>query len=309
MKLADAMHIALTGLQRDLSAVGLLDALDPTSPDGDPGKFTLAGQPARLVVPRDGHYLNISLDWFAGLDAMAEISGGPVYWYVLILPPPDPHYFVCDWQRMRRWVLDFAAPKGIQHRDHVRWRSDLQRLSGVPGAGLFRWGDEAPAVQLLRPSRIVSLDNGAAAVAAEIERTTGSGSRRAGAGGESQAHLLLKQYVARNPQVVGVSLAATTHLEYSFRTGDRVDMLFDNHVPNRTVVEIEVEGEPELVIGVEQALKYATLAGVEAGYPVVSHRVRPHVVAYKVDYPKVRSLAERYGVGLLAEDPELEVVA
>jgi hypothetical protein len=83
----------------------------------------------------------------------------------------------------------------------------------------------------------------------------------------------------------------------------------ENHVPVRTVVEVEVEGRDELLVGVQQAVKYAALAGVEARFPVVSHRVRPLVVAYRVDYPEVAELADRYGVGLIAADPGIEMVS
>jgi hypothetical protein len=48
-------------------------------------------------------------------------------------------------------------------------------------------------------------------------------------------------------------MSATTvpHIEYSFATGDRVDVMFENHLPDRTAVEleVEVEGENELCIG------------------------------------------------------------
>ena len=56
-------------------------------------------------------------------------------------------------------------------------------------------------------------------------------------------------------------------------------------------------------------LKYATLAAMERDFPVVTHSVRAHVVAYKLDYPSVIEVAGRYGVNLVAVDPELCLVA
>jgi hypothetical protein len=72
----------------------------------------------------------------------------------------------------------------------------------------------------------------------------------------------------------------------------------------RTVVEVEVEGERQLCIGVHQAIKYRSLAAADAGFPLLTSRVRSVVVAYAVDYPKARDLAERYDIPLLAANRE-----
>ena len=86
---------------RDLAAVGLDAELGAASPDGDPGKFTLAGKPARLVPARDGYYLNVQLGWFRGANDLPEISGGPVHFYVFVLKGLPRRYFICDWLQMR----------------------------------------------------------------------------------------------------------------------------------------------------------------------------------------------------------------
>jgi hypothetical protein len=61
---------------------------------------------------------------------------------------------------------------------------------------------------------------------------------------------MLKLYVAGHPLEFGLSAAAVPHVEYPFATGDRVDVMFENHLPDRTVVEVEVEGEQQVCIGV-----------------------------------------------------------
>jgi hypothetical protein len=93
-------------------------------------------------------------------------------------------------------------------------------------------------------------------------------------------------------------------VEYSFATGDRVDVMFENHLPDRTVVEVEVEveGEQQLCIGIHQAIKYRSLAAADAGFPLLTSRVRSLVVAYSIEYPKAHELAERYEIPLLAAD-------
>jgi hypothetical protein len=276
--------------------------MDTTSPDGDSGKFRLAGQPARIVFHRDGFYLNVNPGWFRGGDDLPRISGGPFSWYVFVLPPPDPRYFVCSAARVRKWAVEFAAPLGRDFHDSLRWRSDLHRIVGAPSAAVFRWGDETRQYAASHPGRIVDLDNVVEALDDAVARPPRHGRLE---GGESQAHLLLKQYIARHPALIGVPADAKPHIEYEFATGDRVDVMFENHRPYRSVVEVEVEGEEQLLVGVAQALKYQTLAGVEVRYPIVSERVRAHVVAYETRYPRVEAMARRYDVNLVTVQPEI----
>jgi hypothetical protein len=116
---------------------------------------------------------------------------------------------------------------------------------------------------------------------------------------------LLKLYVAGHPREFGLSAAAVPHVEYSFATGDRVDVMFENHLPDRTVIEVEVEGEKEICIGIHQAIKYRSLAAADAGYPLLTSRVRSLVVAYSTDYPKACELADRYDIPLFPVDREI----
>ena len=48
-------------------------------------------------------------------------------------------------------------------------------------------------------------------------------------------------------------------MEYSFVAGDRVDVMFENHLPEQTAVEIEVEDDNNLCIGIHQTVKYKSL--------------------------------------------------
>jgi hypothetical protein len=126
-----------------------------------------------------------------------------------------------------------------------------------------------------------------------------------GPGGESAAHRLLKLYVAGHPVEFGCSPAARAHVEYSFATGDRVDVMFENHRPDRTVVEVELEGEDNVCVGIQQAIKYRSLAAVDARYPLLTSRVGSLVVAYNTEYPKALELADRYEVPLMSVAKDL----
>jgi hypothetical protein len=106
--------------------------------------------------------------------------------------------------------------------------------------------------------------------------------------------------VADHPLEFGLSAAAIPRVEYPFATGDRVDVMFENHLPDRTVIEVEVEGEREVCVGIHQAIKYRSLAAADAGYPLLTSRVRSLVVAYSTDYPRARDLADRYEITLMS---------
>ena len=76
--------------------------------------------------------------------------------------------------------------------------------------------------------------------------------------------------------------------------------MFENHMPDRTVVEVEVEGEREVSVGIHQAIKYRSLAAADAGYPLLTSRVRSLTVAYPTEYSKARELADRYDIPLMS---------
>jgi hypothetical protein len=289
-----------------LGGLGPADGLtlvDPTSPDGDPAKFLIDGKVARAIHHFDGWYAPINMGWFAGSYDQPMINRTPFYWYAFAIPAKRryraDHYVICDYLQMRDWVLAFAAPRGNAHRDHKLWRCDL-RLYPDERTGYFRWGDEPPGRDD-QPDRVFDVDNlGTVCTPAPPRENVG----RFGPGGESAAHRMLKLYIANHPVEFGMSANAIPHVEYSFATGDRVDLMFKNHLPDRTVVEVEVEGEQQLCIGIHQAIKYRSLAAADAGFPLLTSRVRSLVVAYAIEYPRARELADRYEIPLLAADRE-----
>jgi hypothetical protein len=303
MRAAEAKDLVLSLMLGDkASADGT--TVDPASPDGDPAKFRIAGRVARAIHHYDGWYVPIHMGWFVGGFDQPVVHKTPFYWYVFAIPARRryraDHYVVCDYLQMREWVLAFAAPRGNDHRDHRSWRCDL-RLYPHEQAGYFRWGDEPPGLDD-QPGRVFEADNlGTVAIPAPVGQHVGM----FGPGGESAAHRMLKLYVAAHPLEFGMSAAAVARVEYSFATGDRVDVMFENHLPDRTVVEIEVEGERELCIGIHQAIKYRSLAAADAGFPLLTSRVRSFVVAYDVNYPKARELADRYDIPLLPADRQV----
>lgn len=306
MKVAEAKELALDLITRDLGSAAASVALDPRSPDGDVGKFWLDGRPARAIHHFDGWYVPIDLGWFEGSLDPPKINRGEFHWYVFAIPRRGAltrsHYFVCDYLQVRDWVLDFDAPLGRDHRDHRNWRADLRLFLDDPDErmGYFRWGDE-PVATTPRPDRVFDLDNVVTIAEADLvpERVGVFG-----AGGESSAHRRLKLFVASHGLEFGMSESAKVLVEHRFRTGDRVDILFQNHWPERTVIEIEIAGEENIATGIHQAIKYRSLAEIEGGYDRSSPTVQSLVIAYDTDYPVARQLAERYEVVLVSVDSE-----
>lgn len=271
----------------------------------DPGKFLLGGLPARMVVRFSGWHGYTSPDWYDGLFSFPRIQREEFYRYVFHIPAYTgfrrEHYFVCDFKQMRDWGLEFQAPRGNDHQDHRDWLCYFDRLEGVgEDTAVFRWGDEFKTL-LPAPSRVIELDN-VGALAEREHHVAGWGR-----GGEGPAHRLLKEYVAARPRLLGLSSIAQADVEHSFLTGDRVDILFNNHGPKRSVVEVEVEGERPVVIGIHQAIKYRSLAAAADRLPLQDPQVRAYVVAYQTEYPEARALADRYDVRLVSV-PAAEVL-
>lgn len=305
MRVAEAKALVIDLISADLAAATVPVVLDPRSPDPkDPGKFVLDGKGARAIHHHDGWGVPIELSWFEGGFDPPRIHGQPFYWYVFAIPKRSryrqDHYLICDYLQIREWVLDFTAPLGRDHRDHRRWRADLRIYTDGASEreGYFRWGDE-PIGQPPDPWRVFELDNAVTLhELALIDARVGA----LGQGGESAAHRRLKLYVASHPTDFGLTDRARSEVEHRFTTGDRVDVMFENHAPDRTVVEVEIEGEENVCVGIHQAIKYRSLAEAEAGYPLLSSRVGSLVVAYDTSYPRAAELADRYGVSLFSVD-------
>jgi hypothetical protein len=59
-----------------------------------------------------------------------------------------------------------------------------------------------------------------------------------------------------------------------------------------------------ICVGIHQAIKYRSLAAADAGYPLLTSRVRSLVVAYSTEYSKALELANRYDIPLVSVNRE-----
>lgn len=76
---------------------------------------------------------------------------------------------------------------------------------------------------------------------------------------ESTQHLQLKKLISENPELIGLRDIVNVNVEYSYPSGDRVDVAFELKDDNWVVVEIELNGLSETMIGLFQAVKYRAL--------------------------------------------------
>lgn len=113
-------------------------------------------------------------------------------------------------------------------------------------------------------------------------------------GGESPAHLALKNFVANHPEKVlkekGLQLVG---VEYSFPTGDRADVVLMDAMGRVIGLEVELDVGNKDLPGVLQALKYRVM--LEPLLDSNPGEGRAVLVAYSVT-PKIRELCKKYGV-------------
>ena len=165
MNIAEAKSQIIELLELQLGKNIYSNIVDPSSPDhGDEGKFTIYGKPARVIHRFNGWNVPINTSWFSGTLEEPTIKGTEFYWYAFAIPKysgfAEKHYYICDYLRMRKFVLDFDVVSGKDYKDSRYWRADIQPFheQAKSGLGYFRWGDE-PLEKQDNPLRIIRLDN------------------------------------------------------------------------------------------------------------------------------------------------------
>lgn len=111
-------------------------------------------------------------------------------------------------------------------------------------------------------------------------------------GGEGPDHKKLKEWIAENPQVIGLKNVKRYILEYVYPSGDAVDILFELSDDIDVVVEIETDNP---FPGCYQAIKYRVLRCAQRNLNLDSESVRAIVVAWKIP-EEVRHFCRRYDI-------------
>ena len=116
--------------------------------------------------------------------------------------------------------------------------------------------------------------------------------KKYGSGGEGSEHKHLKEWIAQNPQFLGINNPRVTKPEHRFLSGDAVDILFELSDGTDIVVEIET-GMP--MPGCHQIIKYRALRCAEKGYDLMSSKVRGVIVAWIIP-DDVRKFCDKYNI-------------
>lgn len=115
------------------------------------------------------------------------------------------------------------------------------------------------------------------------------------AGGETEDHRRLKEYVKGNPQLIGLSKSLCGEIEYPFASGDELDVLFKC---GRNWVGVEVKSArsdtPDIMRGIFQCVKYKALIEATQRYEQVDVGSRVVLVLGGTLPPELRRV-----VGLL----------
>jgi len=117
--------------------------------------------------------------------------------------------------------------------------------------------------------------------------------KKYGSGGEGAEHKQLKEWIAENPQVIGLENVRQYELEHTYISGDAVDILFKLSDDTDIVVEIETNIP---LPGCHQAIKYRVLRCAEKKLNLDSKNVRAIIVAWKIP-EHVREFCNKYDIG------------
>ena len=128
---------------------------------------------------------------------------------------------------------------------------------------------------------------------AKIKRTkVVSKKRKYGPGGEGENHKRLKEWVAKNPLAIGLKDVKNVEVEYSFCSGDTVDLLFEIKNGHDVVVEIETDSP---LPGAHQTIKYRVLRCAEKNYSLSDSRVKSALVAWEIPQD-VKRFCDQYKI-------------
>ena len=79
-----------------------------------------------------------------------------------------------------------------------------------------------------------------------------------GVGGEGKEHRVLKEYIAKHPDCVGLKGVKYSQTEYDLLSGDRLDIYFECRKKQHYAIEVKPKSSPEadMLRGIYQCVKY-----------------------------------------------------
>lgn len=116
--------------------------------------------------------------------------------------------------------------------------------------------------------------------------------RKYGRGGEGKEHKALKEWIAKHPEIIGLSDVVDVTLEQAFISGDSADLVFRHSSGKHTVVEIETTTP---LPGAHQAIKYRVLLAAERGLPLDTTEIDAVLVAWSIPL-SVQQFCQKYNI-------------
>jgi Holliday junction resolvase-like predicted endonuclease len=172
----------------------------------------------------------------------------------------------------------------------------------------------APALAVAGPDE-VALGDQPFEQESEVNTVAPGGSGGWG-GGESDHHKTLKEYVATNASRFGVPPGATVIQEFSLRSGDCIDVVFQTE---KAWIAVEVKSKvSELVAGdyergIVQVIKYRAVLQAQAAWvnPAAPRKVRVLLALQGRLPPHLRGMAQEFNCEFVegVEPPNLSTAA
>jgi hypothetical protein len=171
----------------------------------------------------------------------------------------EPERYLDGSVRWWRWHTDTER---ISSAGFV-YRKDLAKLLGMSVDYPFRgFGDQQSGLKEINKSQFELIVQRYQRYTREMDFSQKSDfSRPFGGpgGGEGPAHKALKLAIAKNPALLGEEGLELVMVEYSFATGDRIDVLLRDRFGRMVAVEVEGECDEYEVAGPLQCMKYRAL--------------------------------------------------
>lgn len=158
MRVSEAKDIIINLITEDIHQYNLDIVLNPLSPDGDDGKLLLNDHLVRVIHKWNGFHVKINPDWLTGSTYPPVIKNTFFEYYAFALDEQGVlSYYLCHYQKLRDFVLDFKEDSLEQYLDQNTWRGQIHIFENQD-RGYFRWGDEDHN-RLLNQNRLINLRN------------------------------------------------------------------------------------------------------------------------------------------------------
>lgn len=192
------------------------------------------------------------------------------------------------------WWKWYAPTKTITTSGFVS-RARLNQILGFKPDYLFRGaGEMHSGLKRLTAPEFDAIVNAFREGEKTAERGTRSGHPGVDAAGESNAHRILKEYVASDPAgVLDENGLETQAVEFEFPSHDRADIYLHDRFGRVIGVEVEVDVGPNDIVGPLQALKYRTMLEFLANRK--ANEGRAFLIAYSIDAAIAKKCNE-YGI-------------